>query len=266
MNSIRGIIAGLLGVLFFTTTGCSDKNSVPSGILSREKMAAVLWDMIQADQYSTLYLAKDSAGVPKDSAGMTKDSAGRTKDSAGVPKDSARINLKMETLRLYEQVFRLHQVSREEFRKSYQYYLDHPALNQVLFDSLTAKGVRMRTDNYSRPVPFRPIPQVPVPSQISPGHGPAPSMPAPLHVPPSQVPAHSQVPVPSHMPVSPFRPPGSTVKKFPPFGNPSSSGKPPPSGTPPSSGPNARDSATKPILHPNKNLHPVKKDSTIRPV
>jgi hypothetical protein len=152
MNSRRRIIAGLLGVLLFTASGCSDKNNVPSGILSQEKMEGVLWDMIQADQYSTLYLAKDSALMAK---------------------DSARTNTKMETLRLYEQVFRLHQVSREEFRKSYQYYLDHPALNQVLFDSLTAKGVRLRTESYSRPVPFRPIPQVPVPSQVTPAHGPA---------------------------------------------------------------------------------------------
>src|ERR1700722_648605 len=98
MNSKRGIIAGLLGILLFTAAGCSDKNNVPSGILSREKMEDVLWDMIQADQYSTVYLAKGSA----------------------------KINTKMEMLRLYDQVFRLHEVSREEFRKSYQYYLDHP--------------------------------------------------------------------------------------------------------------------------------------------
>ena len=172
MNSKSGIFAGLLGILLFTAAGCSDKNNIPSGILSQEKMEGVLWDMIQADQYSILYLAKDSAHMSK---------------------DSAKTNTKMETLRLYEQVFRLHQVSREEFRKSYQYYLDHPALNQVLFDSLTAKGVRLRTESYSRPAPFRPIPQVPVPSQVTPAHGPAPSMPG-----------HS------HVPAFPFRPSGAT--------------------------------------------------------
>jgi hypothetical protein len=203
MNSKRGIIAGLLGVLLFTASGCSDKNNIPSGILSQEKMEGVLWDMIQADQYSTLYLAKDSV----------------------------RTNTKMETLRLYEEIFRLHQVSREEFRKSYQYYLDHPALSQVLFDSLTAKGVRLRTESYSRPAPFRPIPQVPAPSQVSPAHGPAaahgsapstplPSKPAPLKQ------------APGHVPAFPFRPSGAQV----------------------------RDSATKSILHP------AKKEPTRRPV
>jgi hypothetical protein len=208
MNSMRGIIACLLGVLLFAASGCSDKNSVPSGILSREKMVAVLWDMIQADQYSALYLAKDSARMSKDSAHLSKDSTHRAKDSTHLSKDSTRINLKMETLRLYEQVFRLHQVSREEFRKSYQYYLDHPAINQVLFDSLTAMGVRMRTEGYSRPVPFRPIPQVPVPSQSTPSQS-TPSQSTPSQATPSHGPA------PAHVPGSPFRPPFAPFRKFP---------------------------------------------------
>jgi Domain of unknown function (DUF4296) len=190
MNSKRGVIVGLLGVLLIIAAGCSDKNNVPSGILSQEKMAGVLWDMIQADQYSTLYLAKDSA----------------------------KTNTKMETLRLYEEVFRLHQVSREEFRKSYQYYLDHPALNQVLFDSLEAKGIRLRTEGYSRPAPSMPKPSMPAPS----------------------------IPAPGHIPAFPFRPSAAPVKKFRP------------------SRLNARDSATKSILHPGI-LHPVKKDSARRP-
>lgn len=102
---------------------CSDNKGVPSGILPREEMQNVLWDMIQADQYST-YLAKDSAHV----------------------------NLKLENLRLYEQVFRLHHVSREQFSKSYKYYMNHPDLTQPLFDSLLSMGNRLRSENYNRPV------------------------------------------------------------------------------------------------------------------
>jgi hypothetical protein len=103
--------------------GCSDKNSVPRGILSRDKMEQVMWDMAQADQYAALYLAKDSP----------------------------RIDRKAETLRLYAEVFRLHEVTPEEFRKSYHYYLDHPELNQLLFDSVIARGVRARSEMYDRP-------------------------------------------------------------------------------------------------------------------
>ena len=130
----RRVIAGCLAVVLLAGIGCADKSSVPSGILPLSKMQTVMWDMIQADQYAALSVAKDSSG---------------------------HINNKTETLKLYEEVFRLHEVSREEFRKSYQYYLDHPELNQQLFDSLISKGTRVRTESYSRPVPNRAPPIIP---------------------------------------------------------------------------------------------------------
>ena len=86
-------------------------------------MQDVVWDMvIQADQYSS-YMAKDSA----------------------------HINIKLERLRLYEQVFQLHSVSRDQFKKSYDYYMAHPELAQTLFDSLISKGNRLRSEAYSHP-------------------------------------------------------------------------------------------------------------------
>lgn len=138
------IIALLLVVVLLAGSGCSDKNSVPSGILPRAKMESVMWDVIQAEQYSGTYLAKDSA----------------------------RIDLKLENLRLYDQVFRLHQTSREEFRKSYQYYMGQADLAQALFDSLLSKGNRLRTESYnrpaSRPVVTTPTPSVPTPAAATP--------------------------------------------------------------------------------------------------
>jgi hypothetical protein len=122
---MRRVIAGLLAIFLLVATGCSDKKSVPSGILPREKMENVLWDMIQADQY-TADLAKDSSAHIAD--------------------------LKTERLRLYDQVFRLHDVSRDKFRKSYQYYTDHPELSQELFDSLLVRGNQLRSEQYAHPI------------------------------------------------------------------------------------------------------------------
>lgn len=127
-------IAICLAVVLLAGSGCADKESVPSGILPLSKMQNVMWDMIQADQYAALAVAKDS---------------------------SARGNAKAEALKLYEEVFRLHDVSREEFHKSYQYYLQHPELNQLLFDSLITQGTRLRTESYSRPFTNRPPPAIP---------------------------------------------------------------------------------------------------------
>jgi len=102
---------------------CSDKTKVPGGILPKEKMSQVIWDLAQADQYAALYIAKDSA----------------------------KSDRKAETMKLYEAVFRLHHVTREQFSKSYRWYLDHPALNQVLFDSVIAHGTQARSEMYDRP-------------------------------------------------------------------------------------------------------------------
>lgn len=119
---MRGRIAGHLAIVCLIFAACGDKNSVPSGVLPREKMEKVIWDMVMADQYAS-YLAKDSA----------------------------HLDIKAERLRLYEQVFRLHDISRDKFRKSYAYYMDHPELNQVLFDSLTDLGGRLRSEAYRHP-------------------------------------------------------------------------------------------------------------------
>lgn len=118
----RGV-AALMIIFFFGLTACSDKDSTPYGILPISKMSGIMWDMIQADQYAAL-----------------------------LSKDSAHIDAGNEHLRLYEQVFRLHDVSREKFQKSYKYYLEHPELNQILSDSLSAYGNRLRSEAYTHPV------------------------------------------------------------------------------------------------------------------
>jgi len=135
------MIAGLLAVVILA--GCTGKDKVPSGIIPRAKMENILWDMIEADQFSAVYLVKDSA----------------------------RINIKTEDLRLYQQVFRLHGVSRDEFRKSFKYYEDRPDLIRTLFDSVLSRGNRLRTESYSKPV------QAPQPSVTQPPVTPAPSIP-----------------------------------------------------------------------------------------
>jgi hypothetical protein len=99
-------------------------------------MGNILWDMIEADQFSAIYLLKDSS----------------------------RANIKTEDLRLYQQVFRMHGISRDEFRKSFTYYEDHPDLIRTLFDTLLSRGNRLRTESYSKPVPGPQPPVTPAPS------------------------------------------------------------------------------------------------------
>lgn len=142
----------ILLVSCVVAVGCSDKERVPGGILPTDKMEQVMWDMAQADQYAALYLSKDSA----------------------------HIDGKAERMRLYAEVLRLHDVSPDEFRKSYRYYLDHPELNQLMFDSVIARGARARSEMYDRPSvyrapvagqPGRTVPAMPRPGAMVPGPG-----------------------------------------------------------------------------------------------
>ena len=157
-------VGWLVIVLLAAGIGCSDKKGVPSGILGREDMQMVLWDMVQADQYST-YFAKDST----------------------------RLNLKLENMRLYEQVFQLHHVSREDFARSYKYYLAHPDLTQTLLDSLIAMGNRIRDESYRRAAtrPLITTPPATAPATLPPGRKPIDT-------------GHKRVP---GLPVTPTRPP-----------------------------------------------------------
>jgi len=94
--------------------GCSNKGS-DNAVLPEDKMAKVLWDMIQVDELATLHLIKDTG----------KD-------------------VKKERIQLYEKVFYLHSTSKQQFSKSFTYYTNHPDRMKVLFDTLEARGVRER--------------------------------------------------------------------------------------------------------------------------
>ncbi len=109
------------GLLF---VGCKNKNRIPNDILPREKMQAVLWDMIRADQFLTSYV-------------LTGDSS---KDKTA------------ESIKFYQQVLSIHQVEKEEFQNSLSYYQSHPELLKDIMDSLSRPKKAVPTDITS-PVP-----------------------------------------------------------------------------------------------------------------
>jgi hypothetical protein len=101
---------GLIIFCFFLfITGCKNKNKVPAGVIKQKKMQAVLWDMMRADQFLGDFVLK---------------------------KDST-LNKKMESIKLYGKVFAIHQISKEQFMKSFSFYKSHPALFKVIMDSLS---------------------------------------------------------------------------------------------------------------------------------
>lgn len=116
-------------IIIFLSAGCTNQYKVPKNIIAPEKMEKILWDMIVADRYSGTFLIKDS----------TK-------------------NLKEETFKLYEQVFSIHKINRDQFVKSFKFYLDRPDISRAMLDSLATHANRRRDEMYQTP----PTPVTPV--------------------------------------------------------------------------------------------------------
>lgn len=108
----------ILGLMFFAA--CTNTTKVPEGIYPREKMENVLWDMIIADRFSAQFLLKDSS----------------------------KIDVKLETMKMYNQVFKMNNTTHEEFVKSYKYYLNRPDLTKTIFDSLASRANKNRDEMY----------------------------------------------------------------------------------------------------------------------
>jgi hypothetical protein len=101
--------------------GCKNKDSVPSGILGRGKMQAVLWDVIQADAFTNIFVKKDS----------TK-------------------KLALEDAKLQKQIFELHGVTKEDFYNSYSYYKEHSDVMQIMLDSLISEKEAERRRQFAK--------------------------------------------------------------------------------------------------------------------
>jgi hypothetical protein len=95
----------LLLILLFSCARKENKNVLPEN-----KMKEVMWDLIRADQYVADYLMRDSTRNKKD-----------------------------ESMKLYEEIFHLHKVTRDQFKRSLAYYSSQPDLLRPIIDSLAKR-------------------------------------------------------------------------------------------------------------------------------
>jgi hypothetical protein len=100
----------LASVLVFLVA-CNRGEKVPAGILPKEKMQVLMWDMIRADELVSYRSSMDSS-----------------------------IKLLPASISLYRSVFEIHKVSEKEFRESFRYYEAHPKLFKSVLDSLQRKA------------------------------------------------------------------------------------------------------------------------------
>jgi hypothetical protein len=106
-------IIALLSSLIYA---CSDKDKLPKGVLTKQQMREVMWDMIRAGEFLNGFV-------------FNKDSS---------------LNKIAESEKWYAKVYRLHKISKAEFEKSYAYYNVRPALMKEMLDSLAKRQVYVR--------------------------------------------------------------------------------------------------------------------------
>ena len=113
---MRRIIILLAGLALIAS--CANKDKVPDGILKPEKMQAVLWDVIKADAFTAEFIKKDSA------------------------KNAAAENLKLQ-----QQIFAIHKISKADFYNSYDYYKSNTVVFKKIVDSMVAQAERKKYTN-----------------------------------------------------------------------------------------------------------------------
>ncbi len=98
-------------LIFLLVSSCADKDEMPKDVLSQQKMEAVLWDIIRAEEFLNSYVIYRDTGADRAT----------------------------ESQKWYDKVYQLHKITRKDFDKSYAYYKDHPVLLKQILDSLSKK-------------------------------------------------------------------------------------------------------------------------------
>ena len=99
--------------------GCAG-SSGKDKVIPFNDMKMIMWDMMKADEWYIRQFLKDST-----------------------------LKTQKENIRLYEQVFAIHGITREKFYKSFQFYESRPPEFKLLLDSveLYANRERVRLSN-----------------------------------------------------------------------------------------------------------------------
>ena len=102
--------SGGLVLMLLLLVSCTNRKSIPGGIIGPDSMRVIFRDAIEVDQYAGAFLLKDSA----------------------------KRNTKLETRGWYENMFSLHHISRDDFERSLAFYQSRPDLMKDLLDSMSA--------------------------------------------------------------------------------------------------------------------------------
>ncbi len=113
-----------LFIFLFFFISCSDENKIPGDVLPPSKMEKVMWDMLRADEYVTSFIWKNDSAV----------------------------NRFEESEKLYNEIFSIHNITKEKFEKSLSFYRNHTELMKNLIDSLSLQEHPYRKKESIQPI------------------------------------------------------------------------------------------------------------------
>ncbi len=99
-------------------SSCGNKNNLPADVLKPDEMRGVLWDVMLSDAFTTHHINTYTSAIAQE-----------------------------ENAKLQKQVFATHNITREVFYKSLDYYKAHPNLMKTLLDSVIVKANRDKVSN-----------------------------------------------------------------------------------------------------------------------
>src|SRR4051794_13335427 len=117
-------------IIIFFVGACTKKEKIPAYVLSPLKMQQILTDGFRADEMAGYYMIKDTS-------------------YNGLGKRSM----------MYNTIFKVHHVTKEQFKKSLQYYESHPDMLKAVLDSMQI--ITDSTIKRTKPAPAKPSKPIP---------------------------------------------------------------------------------------------------------
>ena len=109
------MMKNLFGLLFLSIIiSCDSRNKPPSNIIQPKEMQSILWDVMRAQTLANEIAIKDSS-----------------------------INTVATTNLFSVKIFKIHKTDSTTFSNSYSWYIKHPDILKLIFDSLYVQKERV---------------------------------------------------------------------------------------------------------------------------
>lgn len=112
-------------ILFFALVSCNPDSQVPSNIIQPQEMSNILWDIMRSQTLAYETARKDSL-----------------------------VSEAIETKALSQKIFNIYKIDSAYFNKSYNWYVQHPAILKTIFDSMYVQKERennLKLERRNRP-------------------------------------------------------------------------------------------------------------------